>query len=175
MVHTSGGYLLCAAKTHEYTFNYQDGEAFWCTADVGWVTGHSYIVYGPLANGATTPMFEGVPTWPDAGRFREVCAKHDVSIFYTAPTAIRALMGKGASFVKKHELSKLRILGAVGEPINPKAWHWYNNVVGQGRRPIVETWWQTETGGHLLPPARRHDAEARLRHQAVLRRAHRGA
>uniref|UniRef100_UPI004048208E acetate--CoA ligase n=1 Tax=Yoonia sp. TaxID=2212373 RepID=UPI004048208E len=152
VVHTSGGYLVYAAMTHQYTFDYKDGDVFWCTADVGWVTGHSYIVYGPLANGATTIMFESVPTYPDAGRFWEVCAKHKVNQFYTAPTAIRALMGQGTSFVEKHDLSDLRILGTVGEPINPEAWNWYNDVVGRGNCPIVDTWWQTETGGHLLTP-----------------------
>ncbi|MGB3553756.1 MAG: acetate--CoA ligase [Jannaschia sp.] len=152
VVHTTGGYLVYAAMTHEYVFDYRPGEVFWCTADVGWVTGHSYIVYGPLANGATTLMFEGVPTYPDAGRFWEVCAKHRVAQFYTAPTAIRALMGQGKSHVEKHDLSSLRILGTVGEPINPEAWNWYNDVVGGGRCPIVDTWWQTETGGHLLTP-----------------------
>ncbi len=152
VVHTSGGYLVYASMTHEYTFDYKQGDIFWCTADVGWVTGHSYIVYGPLANGGTTIMFEGVPTYPDAGRFWEVCAKHKVNQFYTAPTALRALMGQGNSFVEKHDLSSLRILGTVGEPINPEAWNWYNDVVGNGNCPIVDTWWQTETGGHLLTP-----------------------
>jgi len=152
VVHTSGGYLVYAAMTHQYTFDYKEGDIFWCTADVGWVTGHSYIVYGPLANGATTIMFEGVPTYPDAGRFWEVCAKHKVNQFYTAPTAIRALMGQGTSFVEKHDLSDLRILGTVGEPINPEAWNWYTDVVGKGKCPIVDTWWQTETGGHLMTP-----------------------
>ena len=152
VVHTSGGYLVYASMTHQYTFDYRDGDVFWCTADVGWVTGHSYIVYGPLANGATTIMFEGVPTFPDAGRFWEVCAKHKVNQFYTAPTAIRALMGKGNEWVEKHDLSDLRILGSVGEPINPEAWNWYNEVVGKGRCPIVDTFWQTETGGHMLTP-----------------------
>ncbi|RED14004.1 acetate--CoA ligase [Pontivivens insulae] len=152
VVHTTGGYLLYASMTHKFTFDYKDGEVFWCTADVGWVTGHSYIVYGPLANGATTVMFEGVPTYPDAGRFWAVCEKHKVAQFYTAPTAIRALMGKGDDFVKPYDLSSLRILGTVGEPINPEAWNWYNDVVGKGRCPIVDTWWQTETGGHLITP-----------------------
>jgi acetyl-CoA synthetase len=152
VVHSSGGYLLYAAMTHQITFDYHEGDVYWCTADVGWVTGHSYIVYGPLANGATTVMFEGVPTWPDAGRFWEVCAKHKVNQFYTAPTAIRALMGHGAAPVEKHDLSALRLLGTVGEPINPEAWNWYNEVVGKGRCPIVDTWWQTETGGHLITP-----------------------
>ena len=152
VVHTTGGYLLYAAMTHQYTFDYHDGDVFWCTADVGWVTGHSYIVYGPLANGATTVMFEGVPTWPDASRFWQVCEKHKVTQFYTAPTAIRALMGKGAKWVEGCDLSSVRILGTVGEPINPEAWTWYNDVVGKGKCPIVDTWWQTETGGHLITP-----------------------
>ena len=152
VVHTTGGYLVYAAMTHQYTFDYHDGDVFWCTADVGWVTGHSYIVYGPLANGATTLMFEGVPTWPDAGRFWEVCAKHKVNQFYTAPTAIRALMAHGTGPVENHDLSSLKLLGTVGEPINPEAWNWYNDVVGKGNVPIVDTWWQTETGGHLLTP-----------------------
>jgi acetyl-CoA synthetase len=152
VVHTSGGYLLFAALTHQYTFDYHDGDVFWCTADVGWVTGHSYIVYGPLANGATTLMFEGVPTFPDAGRFWEVCAKHKVNQFYTAPTAIRSLMGQGTDWIEKHDLSSLKLLGTVGEPINPEAWTWYNTHVGKGKLPIVDTWWQTETGGHMLTP-----------------------
>ena len=152
VVHTSGGYLVYAAMTHQYTFDYHDGDVFWCTADVGWVTGHSYIIYGPLANGATTLMFEGVPTYPDAGRFWEVCAKHKVNQFYTAPTAIRALMAHGSEWVEKHDLSSLRLLGSVGEPINPEAWNWYNTHVGKNRCPIVDTFWQTETGGHLITP-----------------------
>ncbi|WP_373286044.1 acetate--CoA ligase [Wenxinia marina] len=152
VVHTSGGYLVYAAMTHQYTFDYHDGDVFWCSADVGWVTGHSYIIYGPLANGATTLMFEGVPTWPDAGRFWEICAKHKVNQFYTAPTAIRALMGQGREWVTKHDLSSLKLLGTVGEPINPEAWNWYNEVVGRGTLPIVDTWWQTETGGHMITP-----------------------
>ncbi|SEM42562.1 acetyl-coenzyme A synthetase, partial [Roseovarius azorensis] len=152
VVHTTGGYLVYAAMTHQYVFDYHDGDIFWCTADVGWVTGHSYIVYGPLANGATTLMFEGVPTWPDAGRFWQVCEKHKVNQFYTAPTAIRALMGQGTGFVSKCDLSSLKVLGTVGEPINPEAWNWYNDNVGKGRCPIVDTWWQTETGGHLITP-----------------------
>ena len=152
VVHTSGGYLVFAAMTHQYTFDYHDGDIFWCSADVGWVTGHSYIIYGPLANGATTLMFEGVPTWPDAGRFWQVCAKHKVNQFYTAPTAIRALMGQGKEWVEKHDLSSLKLLGTVGEPINPEAWNWYNDVVGKGKLPIVDTWWQTETGGHMITP-----------------------
>ncbi|MBS0563192.1 MAG: acetate--CoA ligase [Proteobacteria bacterium] len=152
VVHTSAGYLVFAAMTHELVFDYKDGDIFWCTADVGWVTGHSYILYGPLANGATTLMFEGVPTWPDAGRFWEVCAKHKVTQFYTAPTAIRALMGQGPEWVDKHDLSSLRLLGTVGEPINPEAWVWYDRHVGKGKCPIVDTWWQTETGGHMITP-----------------------
>ena len=152
VVHTSGGYLVFASMTHEYVFDYQEGDIYWCTADVGWVTGHSYIVYGPLANGATTLMFEGVPTYPDASRFWQVCEEHKVNQFYTAPTAIRALMGQGDDFVTKCDLSSLKVLGTVGEPINPEAWNWYNEVVGGGNCPIVDTWWQTETGGHLLTP-----------------------
>ena len=152
VVHTTGGYLVYAAMTHQYTFDYKDGDVFWCTADVGWVTGHSYIVYGPLANGATTLMFEGVPTYPDAGRFWAVCEKHKVNQFYTAPTAIRALMGQGEAFVEKYDLSSIKVLGTVGEPINPEAWNWYNDVIGKGKAPIVDTWWQTETGGHLMTP-----------------------
>ncbi len=152
VVHSTGGYLVYTAMTHQYTFDYHDGDVFWCTADVGWVTGHSYIVYGPLANGATTLMFEGTPTFPDAGRFWAVCEKHKVNQFYTAPTAIRALMGQGDDFVTKYDLSDIKVLGTVGEPINPEAWKWYNEIVGKGRAPIVDTWWQTETGGHLLTP-----------------------
>ena len=152
VVHTTGGYLVYAAMTHQITFDYHDGDVFWCTADVGWVTGHSYIVYGPLANGATTVMFEGVPTFPDAGRFWEVIAKHKVSQFYTAPTAIRSLMGLGPEWVEKHDLSSLKLLGSVGEPINPEAWSWYNTHVGKGKCPIVDTFWQTETGGHIITP-----------------------
>jgi len=152
VVHTSGGYLVYAAMTQELVFDYHECDVFWCTADVGWVTGHSYIVYGPLANGATTLMFEGVPTYPDASRFWQVCEKHKVNQFYTAPTAIRALMGQGTEYVSRCDLSSLKVLGTVGEPINPEAWNWYNDNVGQGRCPIVDTWWQTETGGHLLTP-----------------------
>ena len=152
VVHTTGGYLVYAALTHEVTFDYHDGDVYWCTADVGWVTGHSYIVYGPLANGATTLMFEGVPTYPDASRFWQICEKHKVNQFYTAPTAIRALMGKGRAFVDGCDLRSLKLLGTVGEPINPEAWNWYNDVVGKGNCPIVDTWWQTETGGHLMTP-----------------------
>lgn len=152
VMHTTGGYLLHAAMTHKYTFDYQPGEVYWCTADVGWVTGHSYIVYGPLANGAITLMFEGVPTYPDAGRFWDIVDKHQVNTFYTAPTAIRALMGAGDEFVRRSNRSSLRLLGTVGEPINPEAWEWYHRVIGEGRCPIVDTWWQTETGGHMLTP-----------------------
>jgi len=152
VLHTTGGYLLFAAMTHKYTFDYKEGEIYWCTADVGWVTGHTYIVYGPLANGAISLMFEGIPTYPDAGRFWAVCEKHKVNIFYTAPTAIRALMRLGEEPVNKHDLSSLRLLGSVGEPINPEAWEWYYRVVGGERCPIVDTWWQTETGGHLITP-----------------------
>ncbi|ALJ34304.1 acetate--CoA ligase [Azospirillum brasilense] len=152
VLHTTGGYLVYASMTHQYVFDYKDGEVYWCTADVGWVTGHSYIVYGPLANGATTLMFEGVPTYPDISRFWQVVDKHKVNIFYTAPTAIRSLMREGEAPVKKTSRSSLRILGSVGEPINPEAWLWYYNVVGEGRCPIVDTWWQTETGGILITP-----------------------
>ena len=152
VLHTTGGYLVYAAMTHEYVFDYHDGDIYWCTADVGWVTGHSYIVYGPLANGATTLMFEGVPTYPTPSRFWHVVDKHRVNIFYTAPTAIRSLMGAGDDLVKRTDRSTLRVLGSVGEPINPEAWDWYYNVVGEGRCPIVDTWWQTETGGILITP-----------------------
>ncbi|HUO01321.1 MAG TPA: acetate--CoA ligase [Rhizomicrobium sp.] len=152
VLHTSGGYLLYAAATHHYVFDYHDGDIYWCTADVGWVTGHSYIVYGPLANGATTLMFEGVPNYPSASRMWEVIDKHKVNIFYTAPTAIRALMREGDEPVKKTSRASLRLLGSVGEPINPEAWLWYHRVVGDGRCPIVDTWWQTETGGILISP-----------------------
>ena len=152
VLHTTGGYMVYASMTHKYVFDYHDGEIYWCTADVGWVTGHSYIVYGPLANGATTLMFEGVPNYPDASRFWQVCDKHKVAIFYTAPTAIRALMREGEALVKSTDRSSLRLLGSVGEPINPEAWMWYHEVVGDGRCPIVDTWWQTETGGILITP-----------------------
>ncbi len=152
VLHTTGGYLLFAAATHKYTFDYHDGDIFWCTADVGWVTGHTYIVYGPLANGAISLMFEGIPSYPDASRFWQVVDKHQVNIFYTAPTAIRALMREGDEPVKKTNRSSLKLLGTVGEPINPEAWEWYHNVVGDARCPIVDTWWQTETGGHLITP-----------------------
>ena len=152
VLHTTGGYLLHTSLTHELVFDYQPNDIYWCTADVGWVTGHSYIVYGPLANGATTLMFEGVPNYPDSSRCWNVCDKHNVTIFYTAPTAIRALMREGSGPVQKTNRSTLRILGTVGEPINPEAWLWYYNVVGEGRCPIVDTWWQTETGGILITP-----------------------
>ena len=150
--HSNGGYIVYASLTHEYIFDYHEDDIYWCTADVGWITGHSYIVYGPLSNGATTLMFEGVPTYPDCSRFWQVCEKHNVNQFYTAPTAIRALMGQGDDFVNNCDLSSLRILGTVGEPINPEAWEWYNKVVGKGKCPIVDTWWQTETGGILITP-----------------------
>jgi acetyl-CoA synthetase len=152
VLHTTGGYNLYVAMTHKYVFDYHDGDIYWCTADVGWVTGHSYIVYGPLSNGATTLMFEGVPNYPNFSRFWDVCDKHNVNIFYTAPTAIRALMQKGDDPVKSTSRKSLRLLGSVGEPINPEAWEWYYNVVGEGRCPIVDTWWQTETGGILITP-----------------------
>jgi acetyl-CoA synthetase len=152
VLHTSGGYLLYAAATHHFVFDYHDGDIYWCTADVGWVTGHSYIIYGPLANGATTLMFEGVPNYPNASRMWEVIDKHKVNIFYTAPTAIRALMREGDEPVKKTSRASLRLLGSVGEPINPEAWLWYHRVIGDGRCPIVDTWWQTETGGILISP-----------------------
>ena len=152
VLHTTGGYLLYVAVTHKYIFDYHDGDIFWCTADVGWVTGHSYIVYGPLANGATTLVFEGVPNYPDASRFWQVCDKHEVNIFYTAPTALRALMGQGNELVKKTSRKSIKLLGTVGEPINPEAWEWYYRVVGEERCPIVDTWWQTETGGILITP-----------------------
>ncbi len=152
VLHTTGGYLLYAAMTHKYVFDYHDGDIYWCTADIGWITGHSYVLYGPLCNGATTLMFEGVPTYPAADRFWQVVDKHKVNIFYTAPTAIRALMAQGDEFVTRTDRSSLRILGSVGEPINPEAWEWYYHVVGDARCPIVDTWWQTETGGILITP-----------------------
>ncbi|MGE0628093.1 MAG: acetate--CoA ligase [Hyphomicrobiaceae bacterium] len=152
VLHTSGGYLVFVSMTHQYVFDYHDGDIYWCTADVGWVTGHSYILYGPLSNGATTLMFEGVPNYPTASRFWHVIDKWDVNIFYTAPTAIRALMGMGDDFVKRTDRSSLKLLGTVGEPINPEAWEWYHRVVGDGRCPVVDTWWQTETGGILITP-----------------------
>ncbi|MGH2578422.1 MAG: acetate--CoA ligase, partial [Actinomycetota bacterium] len=152
VLHTSGGYLVYAAITHRYVFDYHDGDIYWCTADVGWVTGHTYCVYGPLCNGATTLMFEGIPTHPNPGRFWEVVDRHRVNILYTAPTAIRALMAQGDAWVQKGRRTSLRVLGTVGEPINPEAWEWYYRVVGDGRCPIVDTWWQTETGGILISP-----------------------
>jgi acetyl-CoA synthetase len=152
VLHTTAGYLLWCAYTHHYVFDYHDGDVYWCTADVGWVTGHSYIVYGPLANGAITLMFEGVPNYPDTSRFWQVIDKHKVNIFYTAPTAIRALMRDGEGPVKKTSRASLRLLGSVGEPINPEAWSWYHRVVGDGRCPVIDTWWQTETGGHMITP-----------------------
>ncbi len=152
VLHTTGGYMVYAAMTHQYVFDYHDGDIYWCSADVGWVTGHSYIVYGPLANGATTLMFEGIPTYPDASRFWQVCDKHQVNIFYTAPTAIRALMREGDAPVARTSRKSVRLLGSVGEPINPEAWLWYHRVVGDGRCPIVDTWWQTETGGIMITP-----------------------
>jgi acetyl-CoA synthetase len=152
ILHTTGGYLLYAAITHKHVFNYQDGDIYWCTADIGWITGHSYMIYGPLCNGATTLMFEGVPTYPEADRFWRIIDKHQVNIFYTAPTAIRALMAYGNDYVMRTDRSSLRILGSVGEPINPEAWEWYYHVVGESRCPIMDTWWQTETGGILITP-----------------------
>ena len=152
VLHTTGGYLLYASLTHELVFDYQPGDVYWCTADVGWVTGHSYIVYGPLANGATTVMFEGVPNYPDASRFWQVCDKHKVNTFYTAPTALRSLMRMGDEPVKSTSRASLQLLGTVGEPINPEAWEWYYHTVGDARCPIVDTWWQTETGGHMITP-----------------------
>ena len=151
-MHTTGGYLVYASMTHQYIFDYKDGDIYWCTADIGWVTGHSYIVYGPLSNGATTLVFEGVPSYPDASRFWQVIDKHKVNIFYTAPTALRALMREGDAMVKKTSRKSLKLLGSVGEPINPEAWIWYHKVVGDSRCPIVDTWWQTETGGILISP-----------------------
>ena len=152
VMHTTAGYLLMSAMTHKYTFDYKEGDIYWCTADVGWITGHSYILYGPLCNGGTSLMFEGVPTYPDASRFWQVIDKHKVNQFYTAPTAIRALMGAGDQFVKKTSRQSLKLLGTVGEPINPEAWEWYYGTIGDSRCPVVDTWWQTETGGHMLTP-----------------------
>ena len=150
MVHTTAGYMVYSAYSFKNVFQYQEKDVYWCTADIGWVTGHSYIVYGPLANGATSLMFEGVPTYPDAGRFWEVVAKHKVTQFYTAPTAIRALAKESLSLVEKHDLSSLKVLGTVGEPINEEAWHWYDDHIGKNKAPIVDTWWQTETGGIMI-------------------------
>jgi acetyl-CoA synthetase len=152
VLHTTGGYLLMAAMSHKFTFDYKDGDIYWCTADIGWITGHSYILYGPLCNGGISLMFEGVPTYPDESRFWQVIDKHQVNQFYTAPTAIRALMGAGDKWVKSTSRSSLKLLGTVGEPINPEVWEWYYKVVGQSRCPIVDTWWQTETGAHMLTP-----------------------
>ena len=152
VLHTTGGYLVYASFTHKYSFDYHPGDVYWCTADAGWITGHSYSLYGPLTNGAQTLLFEGVPNYPDFSRFWKVCDKHNVNIFYTAPTAIRALMKEGSDFVNQCDLSSLRILGTVGEPINPEAWNWYSSVVGKDKCPVVDTWWQTETGGHLISP-----------------------
>ena len=152
VLHTTGGYMVYASMTHQYVFDYHDGDIYWCTADVGWITGHSYILYGPLANGATTVMFEGVPTYPNSSRFWQVCDKHKVNIFYTAPTALRALMREGNNPVRATSRASIRLLGTVGEPINPEAWKWYHEIVGEGRCPIVDTWWQTETGGILITP-----------------------
>src|SRR5690606_24961046 len=152
VLHTTGGYLLMAAMTHKFTFDYREGEVYWCTADVGWVTGHTYILYGPLANGALTLMCEGVPPSPDASRCWQLIDKHQVNTFYTAPTAIRALMGQGDDFVTRTSRASLRLLGTVGEPINPEAWEWYYQVVGESRCPVVDTWWQTETGAHMITP-----------------------
>ena len=167
VLHTTGGYLVYASFSHEYVFDYHDGDIYWCTADIGWVTGHSYIVYGPLANGATTFMFEGIPNYPDWSRFWDVCDKHQVNIFYTAPTAIRAIMRQGEAPVTKTSRKSIKLLGTVGEPINPEVWLWYYNVVGEGRCPIVDTWWQTETGGILITPSARCDrSQARFGHKA---------
>ncbi len=172
VLHTTGGYLLQAAMTFKYVLDYRDKEVFWCTADVGWVTGHSYIVYGPLANGATTLIFEGVPSYPTSSRFWQVIDKHKVNIFYTAPTALRSLMREGAEPLKETSRASLRLLGSVGEPINPEAWEWYFNAVGEQRCPIVDTWWQTETGGIMLqPPGQRTTDQTRLRHPTDVRRA----
>ena len=152
MQHSQGGFLLYATLTFKYIFDYHEGDTFWCTADVGWITGHTYVTYAPLSNGATTVMFEGVPNYPDFSRFWQICDKYGVNLFYTAPTAIRALMGQGDDFVKRTSRESLRILGSVGEPINPEAWEWYYHVVGDARCPIVDTWWQTETGGVMITP-----------------------
>ncbi|KOR32729.1 acetyl-CoA synthetase [Achromatium sp. WMS3] len=152
VLHTTGGYLVYSAMTHKYSFDYQEGEVYWCTADVGWITGHTYVVYGPLNNGATSVMFEGIPTYPDAGRFWQMVDRHKINIFYTAPTAIRALMQAGDEPVQKTSRQSLRILGTVGEPINPEVWEWYHQIVGDARCPVIDTWWQTETGGHLITP-----------------------
>ena len=152
VLHTTGGYLVYASFTHKYSFDYHPRDVYWCTADAGWITGHSYSVYGPLANGGTTLLFEGVPNYPDFSRFWEVCEKYRVNIFYTAPTVLRSLMKEGNSYIEKSDLSSLRILGTVGEPINPEAWNWYSSIVGKDKCPVIDTWWQTETGGHLISP-----------------------
>jgi len=152
VLHTTGGYLVWVSLSHELTFDYRPGQIYWCAADIGWVTGHSYILYGPLANGATSLMFEGVPNWPDASRIWQVVDRHQVEIIYTAPTALRALMREGDDYVTRTSRKSLKLLGTVGEPINPEAWRWYHEVVGEGRCPIVDTWWQTETGGHMITP-----------------------
>ena len=171
ILHTTGGYLLGATVTTKYVFDLRDEDIYWCTADVGWVTGHSYVVYGPLANGATTLMYEGAPNWPEPDRFWQIIDEYGVTILYTAPTAIRAFMKWGDEWPAKHDLSSLRLLGTVGEPINPEAWMWYHKVIGGGRCPIVDTWWQTETGAHHdHAAARRHPDQARHGHAAVLRR-----
>ncbi len=170
VVHTTAGYLLHSALTHKYIFDVHEDDIFWCTADIGWVTGHSYIVYGPLCNGATSLMFEGVPTFPDAGRFWQIVQKYKVTVFYTAPTAIRSLIRLGEEWPNKYDMSTLRTLGSVGEPINPEAWVWYHRVIGKGRCPIVDTWWQTETGGILINPLPgAHIAQTRQRQPTVLR------
>ena len=171
VVHSTAGYLLWSALTHKYVFDIHDGDVYFCTADIGWVTGHSYVVYGPLCNGGTTLMFEGVPTYPDAGRFWKIVEKFKVNSFYTAPTAIRALIRLGDEWPAKYDLCSLRVLGSVGEPINPEAWMWYHKHIGGERCPIVDTWWQTETGGHSdHAPARREHAQTRQREPAVFRR-----
>ena len=167
VVHTTAGYLLGVSTTHRYVFDIKEDDVYWCTADIGWVTGHSYIVYGPLANGTTTVMYEGTPDFPDRGRFWDLIDKYGVNIFYTAPTAIRTFMRWGKEFPDKHKLSSLRLIGTVGEPINPEAWIWYNETIGRGRCPIVDTWWQTETGGIMISPSRHHGHETRLRHEAA--------
>src|SRR3989338_2104228 len=152
VLHTTAGYMVYTATTHRFVFDYHPQDIYWCTADIGWITGHSYILYGPLANAATSVMFEGIPTYPDAGRFWKICEKYKVNIFYTAPTAIRSLMREGESWPKKYDLSSLRILGTVGEPINPEAWMWYHRTIGNEACPVIDTWWQTETGGILISP-----------------------
>ena len=169
VLHTTGGYLAYTSYTHQQIFDYHEGDVYWCTADIGWITGHSYIIYGPLANRAITVMFEGVPNYPDFGRFWQVVEKHRINIFYTAPTALRALMKEGDTWVEKYDRSTLRLLGTVGEPIKEPEWLWYYNTVGDGRCPIVDTWWQTETGGILMTPAARSNTlETRLGNLPVL-------